>query len=50
MIKQSKSAPRTPNAHISAEDLKKIRGGIALPAPPRRTAAEKEDEDFPTPL
>ena len=38
------------NNHVSAEDLKKIRGGIASPeVPEARARVEKSDEDFPAP-
>jgi hypothetical protein len=42
--------PATPslNNHVSAEDLKKIRGGIASPdTSVVRSKVEKSDEDFP---
>jgi hypothetical protein len=50
--KPAAPAPTTPsNNHVSAEDLKKIRGGIASPgAPTLRSVVEKSDEDHPRPV
>lgn len=47
MMKQNKSAARSPNLHLSAADLKKIRGGLSIGVAPVRPASEKADEDFP---
>lgn len=41
------AAPPLEQNHISLDDLKKIRGGVGEPAPPRISPVEKSDEDFP---
>jgi hypothetical protein len=50
MDNQNKTETPRLNNHVSAEDLKKIRGGIASPdVPSARARVEKSDEDFPAP-
>lgn len=54
MDNQPQPQPQTPapslNNHVSADDLKKIRGGIASGSVTGiRARVEKSDEDFPAP-